>query len=826
MLTRTVYRGRTIRRDENHDSPQSFASIRRAESRWLRLRKVTGMLFAFGKKLLHHRRAAIVLTALLIGFVTLETSIGQSIDRAMTDTRALLRDQPPSGKLLLIEIDRRALRAYGHWPWARRYHGALIDRLVAAGADRVAFDIDLSTPSDPVDDRALADSLARSHHRVILGAGLERTGPDSQTNVMPIPAFARHVTVASIPATFDADGFVRLGRTGEIIDGKLRPSIAALLSGRQPSGPNLFRLDMSIDVGQIDRISAADIISGNFDPARVRGKRAIVGGTALELRDRVFLTRKFVSPGDSTGRPPSYAMPGVFVHIIGAETLMNGKTPRGMGGLMPMLLSLAAVFAAAFIRSRLIAGAAVLAMVALLLIGPVAAESTLRWVFNVVPALAMIGAGVAMRGLVSLAQSFFDSVATNELSGLPNGHAMHFDVRKGERVHIAVARIQDLSAITAVLGEKQAGELLRRVAERIAFIAENARVYHLNDSVFAWMIRPGSEDEAPDRFEALAAILSAPIKVGPRPIDIAMTYGLCTTEPDLNVALRGATLAAERAAERGVRWHNYSTDDQDESSWRMSLLGELDGAIDSGQLWVAYQPKYDMKSGTVIGAEALVRWLHPERGAIRPDNFVPMAEESGRITKLTRFVLDTALGDFATITSATQRPVVAVNLSTTLLSAPNLVEVICDALWRNGVLPEQLILEVTESAAMTSDENALAVLERFRSMGIGISIDDYGTGQSTLNYLKRLPATELKIDQSFVRAIADSRSDEILVNSTIQLGHQLGMKVVAEGVETSDVLERLEAFGCDVVQGYLIGKPMPFSNFVRSYRPQPRVEAA
>lgn len=784
------------------------------------------MLFAFGKKLLHRRRAAIVLGALAIGLVALQTQIGQSIDRAMMDARALVRDQPPSGKLLLIEIDRRALRAYGHWPWPRRYHAALIDRLVTAGVDRIAFDVDLSTRSNPVDDRALENALARSHHRVILGAGVERTGLNSQTNIAPIPEFADRVTVASIPALFDTDGFVRAGRTGEIVNGELRPSISALLA-RQPNlRAKFFRLDMSIDVGQIDRISAADIIAGTFDPARVRGKRAIVGATALELRDRVFLTRKFAGPGDVTARPPSYAMPGVYVHLIGAETLMKGKTPQLMGGVLPMALALIAVFAAAFVRSRMIAGAAIMAITLLLLFGPIAAESTLRWIFSIIPALAMVAAGVALRGLASIAQSFFDSVATNELSGLANGHALHFDVRSGERVHIAVARIQDFSAITAVLGEKQAGELLRRVAERIAFIAEDARVYHLSDPVFAWFVRPGSEDETPDRFEALAAILSAPIKVGPRPIDIAMTYGLCTTEPDLNVALRGATLAAERAAERGVRWHSYSADEQDETSWRMSLLGELDSAIDSGQVWVAYQPKYDMKSGTVIGAEALVRWLHPERGAIRPDSFVPLAEESGRIAKLTRFVLDTALGDFATITNAVQRPVVAVNLSTTLLSAPNLIEMVCDALWRNGVLPEQLILEVTESAAMTSDENALAVLERFRSMGIGISIDDYGTGQSTLNYLKRLPATELKIDQSFVRAITDSRSDEILVNSTIQLGHQLGMKVVAEGVETSDVLEKLEAFGCDVVQGYLIGKPLPFNNFVQSYRPQPRIEAA
>jgi diguanylate cyclase len=783
------------------------------------------MLFILGKKLLHHRRAAIVLGALLIGIVVLQTGIGRSIDLMMTDARALVRDRPPSGKLVLIEIDRKALRQYGTWPWPRRYQGALIDRLIDAGAQRVAFDYDYSSLSNPSDDRAFIDALRHAEGRVILGAGLDSGGSES-AYVMPRPEFARHAIVGNIPAPFDPDGFVRHAVTGQMIDGRVIPSLAALLADYPISSSEIFRLDMSIDVGQIDRISAADILGGTLDPARVAGKRVIVGPTALELRDRVYLTRKFVSPGDAVARPPSFVMPGVFVHLIGAETLMNGKTPIAMGGLLPLLLMLLSVIAIATVRSRIAAAAIIVISALALLIGPLAAEATLRWVFYVVPGLAMLGAGVAMRGFASLAKSFFDSVATNELSGLPNAHALHFDVRSGERVHIAVARIQDLSAITAVLGEKQTGELLRRVAERIAFIAEDARVYHLADPVFAWMVRPGSEDEAPDRFEALAAILSAPIKIGPRPIDIAMTYGLCSTEPDLNVALRGATLAAERAAERGLRWHGYSSDEQDEASWRMSLLGELDSAIDSGQIWVAYQPKYELKTGTVIGAEALVRWLHPERGAIRPDNFIPLAEESGRIAKLTRFVLDTALGDFATITNADQRPMVAVNLSTTLLAAPNLIEMVCDALWRNGVLPEQLILEVTESAAMTSDENALAVLERFRSMGIGISIDDYGTGQSTLNYLKRLPATELKIDQSFVRAIVDSRSDEILVNSTIQLGHQLGMKVVAEGVETSDVLERLEAFGCDVIQGYLIGKPVPFNQFVRSYRPQPRVEAA
>ncbi|RHW16247.1 EAL domain-containing protein [Sphingomonas gilva] len=784
------------------------------------------MLFAFGKKLLQRRRAAIVLGALLIGAITLQTRIGQSIDRAMADARAVLRDQPPSGKLVLVEIDRRSLRTYGNWPWPRRYHGALVDRLSEAGAERIAFDIDFSSRSNPVDDRAFAAALARSGGRVILASGRERMGASPDVDIMPIPELATHATIAAIPTAFDPDGFVRHGSTGEIVRGRPRPSTSVLLAEAPVAPGRLYRLDMSIDVSKITRLSAADVIAGEFDPALVAGKRVVIGATALEMGDRVLFPRKFPDRSGMEGMTPSHVLPGVFVHLIGAETLLAGKTPVFMGGVLPMIFALGAVFATAFVRSRVVAGVAIVATALVLLIGPLIAESTLRWVFLVVPALMMLFAGVAMRGLASLAQSFFDSVATNELSGLPNAHALHFDVRSGERVHIAVARIQDLSAITAVLGEKQAGELLRRVAERIAFIAENAKVYHPSDAVFAWMIPPGSEDEAPDRFEALTAILSAPIRIGPRPIDIALTYGLCTGEADLQVALRGATLAAERAAERGLRWHSYSSDEQDEASWRMSLLGELDGAIDSGQVWVAYQPKYDLKSGMVIGAEALVRWLHPERGAIRPDNFVPLAEESGRIGKLTRHVLDTALGDFATITSAVQRPVVAVNLSTTMLSAPNLVEMVCDALWRNGVLPEQLVLEVTESAAMTSDENALAVLERFRSMGIGISIDDYGTGQSTLNYLKRLPATELKIDQSFVRAIADSRSDEILVNSTIQLGHQLGMKVVAEGVETTDVLERLEAFGCDVVQGYLIGKPVPFNIFTRNYRPQITERAA
>jgi len=210
-----------------------------------------------------------------------------------------------------------------------------------------------------------------------------------------------------------------------------------------------------------------------------------------------------------------------------------------------------------------------------------------------------------------------------------------------------------------------------------------------------------------------------------------------------------------------------------------------------------------------------VRWTHPEKGPISPVEFILAAEQSDRIEKLTNFVLDGAIAAAARVNKDGAPFHVSVNLSARLIDHPGLTANVTELLKRHGLAPNRLTLEITETAALSTTGLSLEPLLELRYLGVDISIDDYGTGLSTLDYLKKIPATEIKIDKSFVQAIDKSHSDRLLVNSTIQLAHSLGQKVVAEGVEDSATLEALERMGCDLVQGYLIGRPMNFSALLK-----------
>jgi EAL domain-containing protein (putative c-di-GMP-specific phosphodiesterase class I) len=236
------------------------------------------------------------------------------------------------------------------------------------------------------------------------------------------------------------------------------------------------------------------------------------------------------------------------------------------------------------------------------------------------------------------------------------------------------------------------------------------------------------------------------------------------------------------------------------------LLSQLDEAIDQGQVWVAYQVQVDLSTNRLRGAEALARWTHPEKGPISPSEFITAAEQSDRIEKLTFFVLDKAVEAAAQINRDHGPFDMAVNLSARMLSDKTLPSQVRKVLTRHGLEPARLTLELTETAALASGTDT-GTLFALRDLGVRISIDDYGTGLSTLEYLKKVPASEIKIDQSFVKSMRDHRSDLVMVQSTIALAHSLGRTVVAEGVETRELLDMLIAMKCEVAQGFIVGRP-------------------
>ncbi|RZJ38276.1 MAG: EAL domain-containing protein, partial [Brevundimonas sp.] len=243
----------------------------------------------------------------------------------------------------------------------------------------------------------------------------------------------------------------------------------------------------------------------------------------------------------------------------------------------------------------------------------------------------------------------------------------------------------------------------------------------------------------------------------------------------------------------------------------LSLISELMAALDNGEFSLAYQPKYDFRAEAITGVEALARWTHPRRGFVPPDLFVGMAEETGHIRPLTEWVVRQAIIDQKAMAAAGHQVMVSVNISGRLLSDDSFTDFALEQIAASGA---RLCFEITETAVMHDPERALAVIARLSDAGVCISLDDYGSGLSSLGYLKRIRADELKIDKSFVMDMDQSSRDALLVKSTIDLAHGLGLRITAEGVETPTALALLRGMGCDMAQGYLIGRPKPLAALI------------
>ncbi|MCA1644808.1 MAG: EAL domain-containing protein [Chloroflexi bacterium] len=252
----------------------------------------------------------------------------------------------------------------------------------------------------------------------------------------------------------------------------------------------------------------------------------------------------------------------------------------------------------------------------------------------------------------------------------------------------------------------------------------------------------------------------------------------------------------------------YTADQDLHSPDRLALIGELSDAIDQGELTLAFQPLIDCQQDEIAGVEALVRWAHPRHGLMPPDQFVPLAEQTGLIKAMSRWVLESALRQHKLWRGLGLDVPVSVNLSMRDLHDPSLPDTVAGLLHEFGIGAGGLRVEITESSLMLDPVRALATLTCLRQLGVHISIDDFGTGYSSLAYLKQLPVDELKIDRSFVRDLAIDESDLAIVRSTIDLAHNLGLSVVAEGVEDEPTLELLRGFGCDKAQGYLFSRAL------------------
>ena len=367
--------------------------------------------------------------------------------------------------------------------------------------------------------------------------------------------------------------------------------------------------------------------------------------------------------------------------------------------------------------------------------------------------------------------------------------------------------------INDTLGHPVGDDLLREVAHRLRdCIGEHDTVCRLGGDEFAVF---AARDRSPDGLDVAARVLAGleeSFLVDGARLDVDASVGVALHPEhgvDLDVLLQRADVALYAAkAERGTA-RLYDPDTDVHTRERLALATELRDALSSGALFCVYQPKVDALTGRVVGVEALVRWRQASGGVLMPDAFLGVAENTGLVRPLTMSVLDRALGDQAAWGRMGHPLEMAVNLSVRHLHDLELPSQVEQLLKAHGTAPATLILEVTETAAMSDPVRALTVLDHLRALGVRLAIDDFGTGYSSLSYLHRMSVDELKIDRSFVTGLGAGQGNASIVRSTIELGHSLGLRLVAEGVEDESSLALVRRWGCDQVQGYLVSRPMP-----------------
>ena len=747
------------------------------------------------------RRLKLLLWPLLAAIVFGVIGFGELIENALLVARNEIRSRPVSGDIVLVQVDDDSLRQTDNWPWPRSTQAKLIDEINRLGAKRLVIDILYTGPSDAAGDQALAEALARTPDVTL--AAQTRIGDlnGKLDKGFPIPLFAERAKVASIAFPFDWQSAVWRLPYEMTVEGRQMQSLSAVIAGKPPMGNGDFRVDYSLDIGSIPRVSASKLLDRKVGASMLAGKTVVFGTNAMRIGDQWLI-------------PGKGKRGGVYVHILGAETLLDGR-PVDLGWIPALLLALAAGGHAILYRRYGGLAIAATAMLAL----PFALEAQLIFA-DVTPGLFLLAvtAGRMMsersrsRGLV------------NSLTGLPNLAALVTD-KSGRDLPLVAVRVHNYAEIASTLDSAGERQLVEQIVARLTLGQHDRRIYQGDEGIFAWFAARGTPFAS--HLDALHALFRSPIRVGGTSIDVVLSFGVeLGSSRSPTSRLGSALVAADEADSESLKWKFHDPARLQDVPWRLSLLSQLDTAIDNGEVWLAYQPKLDLATRRTVGAEALARWTHPEKGPISPIEFITAAEQHDRIEPLTDFVIDKAVEAAARIAQRGIDFGIAVNLSARMLNDRRLPAKIAAILDRHGLQPDKLTLELTETAAVSGTGNGIDMLAGLRDLGIKIAIDDYGTGLSTLEYLKKIPASEIKIDQSFVKSMRDNRSDLIMVQSTIALAHSLGRTVVAEGVEDAQSLEQLTMLKCDIAQGFIVGRPMSFEEIVRRLLVERRRSAA
>ncbi|MBN2331719.1 MAG: EAL domain-containing protein [Deltaproteobacteria bacterium] len=417
----------------------------------------------------------------------------------------------------------------------------------------------------------------------------------------------------------------------------------------------------------------------------------------------------------------------------------------------------------------------------------------------------------------------------DSLTELPNRVLLHDRLqqalsaaqRQQSQLAVLIMDLDNFKEINDTLGHFNGDIILKQVATRLQGTIRNLdSVARLGGDEFAILLpKLASERDLPLVVKKLQQALKPSFQVSGLNLDVHASIGIALFPEhgnDVDTLMQRAEVAMYAAKREKSGILQYSRKLDHYSPRRLTLLAELRQAIEQQELLLFYQPKVDLKTNKILEVEALARWQHPEHGLMPPDDFIPLAERTGLIRPLTNMVIDQSLKQVAAWQAAGYDLGVTINISARVLLDPQFPDMLIGMMAAHRINPDHIVLEITETTIMVDHERAMEVLTRLQNIVVRLSIDDFGTGYSSLAYLKQLPVHELKIDKSFVMNMADNHDDAVIVKIIIELGHHLGLKVTAEGVETDTVLEQLKELTCDVAQGFLISRPLPADELMAS----------
>lgn len=732
-----------------------------------------------GGDLLRHKRIKVALIAMIFGVVSGYIEMPLPAEDYYSAVRAKLRTRPAPQDIVLVSVDHTTLNELGKPLPSRRDDGQLLDRLVASGVEKIVWDRAHADPSNTADDVEFARALDRHKGKVWLGmlpAGA--SGLSSSETYAPLPMFRDRASLASMLGTMAPFELTVVFETWVEQDGKIYPAISSVLGGYTGSAAR-YRPDYAFNPRTIPSYSYIDVLRGRVSAENFVGKKVIIGKTFIDESD-IF-------------RHPIYGkLPGAMFHILGAHTLKRG-TPVDLMWYPAMALAAAAVLMQAVVRRR--TKPMVTAALFLLVIPFVLDEFTIH--IDIMSALLVMG-GAAF-GFHRINRKYYstdvDAMTTSAISS----------DKPSADCDIYALKIANLAEISEEWSSRDIGDFVNTLISYVKGPGQIGDVAFERD-LLVWLAPRTDAIDLERHADGLALMLKTAISHEWQSSTGAPALGV-DTNYDLPVALRikKAMQAAEEATTRGVRVIINDAAHLEARNHRLELIRVLEKGLRDRDIGVAYQPKVDLASGRIVGAETLIRWQPAGGEFVNPQDLVLAAEAGDRINELTLIVMESALIDGKQAIALDPRFKLAVNMSAKSLSDTHLLFDIMTLLGRYNFPPENLTLELTETAKL-EDHRIAPQIAALKARGIGLSIDDFGTGQSNLEYIEKLPSSELKIDKKFVQHMATSEESRAVVRATIEIAHSLGKVVVAEGVEDLTVAATLRAMGCDQAQGYLFSR--------------------